>query len=95
MTSYRNRASYADCYLAMDEALRKGRTVLKFFAWVEVHNTLQRFSAARQRQRAENARIYPVGHEMYARSVYDRLHIYGSRITNEITISVEEEMEDV
>ena len=69
-----SRLAYQDCYDLMEKAISSeypGGLRVKFGSENEAINFRQRIHNARQVDRSDNSKVYPDGHPMFARSVYD------------------------
>lgn len=69
-----SRLAYQDCYDLMEKAISSeypGGLRVKFSSHNEAINFRHRIHNARQVDRADNSKVYPDGHPMFGRSVYD------------------------
>jgi len=69
-----SRLAYQDCYDLLDKAVSDEYPIglrVKFANKNEAINFRQRIHNARQVDRIDNAKVYPDGHPMFGRSVYD------------------------
>jgi hypothetical protein len=69
-----SRLAYSDCFDLMDRAIADQKGIkVKFDSYDDAFNFRFRIHSARRIDRNENKQMYPEGHPMHGRSVYDQI----------------------
>ena len=80
-----SRIAYQDCYDLMEKAISSEYPTglrIKFANRNEAIHFRQRLHNARYVDRLDNTKVYPDGHQMYGRSIYDIINVRVRQLTD-------------